>query len=105
MASGCSTSLPVRRAKEAKDRAGTWLRNAMIALALLASVAAVVSYSAQYWLVYSLKHSAAIAALQAGIPDTGALVFAALGISLALQGRRAIRPGRLTSCASGSPSR
>jgi hypothetical protein len=86
---------PGKPAKEAKDRAGTWLRNAMIALALLAGIAAVVSYSAQYWLVYSFKHSTAIAALQAGIPDTGALVFAALGISLALQGRRAIRPRAL----------
>lgn len=80
-----------RRDDGPKDRAGTWLRNAMIALALLAGIAAVVSYSAQFWLVYSFKHSTAIAALQAGIPDTGALVFAALGISLALQGRRAVR--------------
>jgi hypothetical protein len=86
---------PGKQARETKDRAGTWLRNAMIALAALAGIAAVVSYSAQFWLVYSFKHSTVIAALQAGIPDTGALVFAALGISLALQGRRAIRPRAL----------
>ena len=32
-----------------------------------------------------------IAALEAGIPDVGALIFAALGIALALHGKRAIR--------------
>lgn len=36
-----------------------------------------------------------IAALEAGIPDAGAAVFAALGIALALHGRRALRPRAL----------
>jgi hypothetical protein len=73
------------------DRAGTWLRGALLALALLAAAAAAVSWDAQYVLVRSVKHDPAIAALEAGIPDVGALIFAALGIALALHGKRAIR--------------
>ena len=42
-----------------------------------------------------VKHIPAIAALEAGIPDAGALIFAALGIALALHGRRALRPRSL----------
>lgn len=75
-----------------EDRAGTWLRNAMIALGLLAAAAAVVSFEAQYRMVFAAKHVKVIAALEAGIPDVSAVVFAALGIALALQGRRALRP-------------
>jgi Protein of unknown function (DUF2637) len=68
-----------------------WLRNAMAGLAVLAAAAAVVSFQAQYRMVASYKHAAAIAALQAGIPDVAALVFASLGIALALHGKRALR--------------
>jgi hypothetical protein len=74
-----------------KDRAGTWLRRAMFALAVLAAAAAIVSYQAQYRLVYDTKHVTPIALIQAGIPDAGALVFACLGIALALCGKRALR--------------
>jgi cell division septum initiation protein DivIVA len=74
-----------------KDRAGVWLRNAMIALAVLAAAAAVVSFQAQYRMVLTAKHTAPVAALEAGIPDVSALVFAALGIALALHGKRAVR--------------
>jgi hypothetical protein len=74
-----------------KDRASAWLRNAMIALAVLAAAAAAVSYQAQYQLVAALKHDRWAAAVQAAIPDAGAAVFACLGIALALQGRRAVR--------------
>src|SRR5712692_9500058 len=81
-----------RRDREPRDRAGAWLRNAMLALAALAITAAAVSYQAQYALVLGFKHNRVIAGLQAGIPDVGALVFASLGIALALQGKRAIRP-------------
>jgi hypothetical protein len=63
----------------------------MTALALLAAAAAAVSWQAQFTLVRGVKHSPAIAALEAGIPDAGALVFASLGIALALHGKRAIR--------------
>jgi len=63
----------------------------MAGLAVLAGAAAVVSWDAQYVLVRAVKHSPVIAALEAGIPDVGAVIFAALGIALALHGRRAIR--------------
>ena len=72
-----------------------WLRNAMAALALLAAAAAVVSWDAQYVMVSQVKHTPVIAALEAGVPDVGAVIFAALGIALALHGRRALRPRTL----------
>jgi hypothetical protein len=74
------------------DRARAWLGSAMVALAVLAAAAAAVSWDAQYTLVQAIKKVPAIAALEAGIPDMGALIFAALGIALALHGRRAVRP-------------
>ena len=73
------------------DRAQAWLRSAMAALAVLAAAAAAVSWDAQYVLVSHVKHTPAIATLEAGIPDVGALIFAALGIALALHAKRAIR--------------
>ena len=75
-----------------KHQAGQWLRNAMIALGLLAAAAAVVSFTAQYRMVDAAKGTAAVAALEAAIPDVSAVVFAALGIALALHGRRAVGP-------------
>jgi hypothetical protein len=74
------------------DRAARWLRCAMIALGLLAGAAAAVSFAAQYHMVYAAKGVPAVAAMEAGIPDAAALIFAALGIALALHGKRAIRP-------------
>jgi Protein of unknown function (DUF2637) len=76
-----------------------WLAVSMFALAVLAAAAAAVSYSAQYRMVYAAKTSAPAAALEAGIPDVAALIFAALGIALALHGRRAVRPRFLNVCA------
>jgi hypothetical protein len=73
------------------DRAQAWLRGATFALAVLAGAAAAVSWDAQYVLVRSVKNDPAMAALEAGIPDVGALIFAALGIALALHGKRALR--------------
>jgi hypothetical protein len=73
------------------DRAQTWLRGAMLALAVLAVAAVAVSWDAQYILVRAVKDNTVIAALEAGIPNVGALIFAALGIALALHARRAIR--------------
>ncbi len=83
------TPRPVRQ--DPAHRAQAWLRNAMAALAILATAAAVVSWQAQYVLVWSVKHTTVIAALEAGIPDVGSLIFAALGIALALHGKRALR--------------
>jgi hypothetical protein len=63
----------------------------MTALAILAVAAAAVSWDAQYVLVQAVKHNTTIAALEAAIPDVGALIFAALGIALALHAKHAIR--------------
>ncbi|MGH3159294.1 MAG: hypothetical protein ACRDNF_22345 [Streptosporangiaceae bacterium] len=77
------------------DRAHAWLASAISALGVLAAAAAAVSWDAQYTFVLDIKKIPAIAALEAGIPDVGALIFASLGIALALHGRRAIRPRSL----------
>jgi len=73
------------------DRSGLWLRNAAAGLCILAAAAAAVSFTAQYRMVEATRHLAAIAALEAAIPDAAALVFACLGIALAVHGRRALR--------------
>jgi hypothetical protein len=66
-------------------------------LALLAAASAVVSWQAQYVMVLDVKHAQPVAAIEAGIPDGGALIFAALGVALALHGRRALRPRALNA--------
>ena len=63
----------------------------MIALGVLAATAAVVSFVAQFNMIVSVRHDRVIAALEAGIPDAAAAIFASLGIALALHGKRAIR--------------
>jgi hypothetical protein len=73
------------------DRRARWLTASMVALGVLAGASAVVSYAAQYRMVLAAKAVAPVAALEAGIPDVAALIFASLGIALALHGRRAIR--------------
>jgi hypothetical protein len=74
-----------------RDRSGAWLRNATVGLCVLAAASAAVSFSAQYRMVYAARGLAVAAGLEAGIPDAAAVVFASLGIALALHGRRAIR--------------
>jgi hypothetical protein len=71
----------------------------MAGLAVLAAAAALVSYQAQYQLVAGYKHAPVVAAVQAAIPDVAALVFASLGIALALHGRRAVRARALNVAA------
>src|ERR1022692_1178414 len=73
------------------DRPARWLTASMAALGVLAGASAVVSYAAQYRMVLAAKAVAPVAALEAGIPDVAALIFATLGIALALHGRRAVR--------------
>ena len=73
------------------DRSGLWLRNAAAGLCVLAAAAAAVSFTAQYRMVEATRHLPAVAALEAAIPDAAALVFACLGIALAVHGRRALR--------------
>jgi hypothetical protein len=74
-----------------RDRSGLWLRNAAAGLCVLAAAAAAVSFTAQYRMVEATRHLPLVAALEAAIPDAAALVFACLGIALALHGRRALR--------------
>jgi Protein of unknown function (DUF2637) len=74
-----------------KDRSGLWLRHAAAGLCVLAAAAAAVSFTAQYRMVDAVRHLPVVAALEAAIPDAAALVFACLGIALALHGRRALR--------------
>jgi hypothetical protein len=83
----------------AQDGSAAWLRSAMIALGALAIVSATVSYSAQFVMVDAAREITFISALEAGIPDVGALIFASLGIALALHGRRAIRARMLNLAA------
>jgi hypothetical protein len=60
-----------------------------------------VSFTAQYRLVDATRHLTAIAALEAAIPDA-ALVFASLGVALALHGRRALRARTLNLASVGT---
>ena len=71
-------------------------------LCLLAAAAAAVSFTAQYRMVDATRHLPAIAALEAAIPDAAALVFACLGIALALHGRRALRARALNLASVGT---
>jgi hypothetical protein len=61
-----------------------------------------VSFTAQYRMVDATRHLPAVAALEAAIPDAAALVFACLGIALALHGRRAIRARALNLASVGT---
>jgi hypothetical protein len=84
------------------DRSAVWLRNAAIGLCALAAAAASVSFTAQYWMVYADRRLAAMAGMEAAIPDAAALVFACLGIALALHGRRALRARALNVASVGA---
>jgi hypothetical protein len=90
------------RAVSDGDRSGVWLRNAAGGLCVLAAAAAAVSFTAQYRMVDATRHLPAIAALEASIPDAAGLVFACLGIALALHGRRALRPRALNLASVGA---
>jgi hypothetical protein len=84
------------------DRSGPWLRSAAAGLCVLAAAAAAVSFTAQYEMADATRHLPVAAALEAAIPDTAALVFACLGIALALHGRRALRARALNLAATGA---
>ena len=96
------TSTPPNH-RPASDRSGLWLRNAAAGLCVLAAAAAAVSFTAQYRMAETARKLPAIAALEAAIPDAAALVFACLGIALALHGRRALR-ARILNLASVAAS-
>ena len=60
------------------------------------------SFTAQYRMVEATRHLPVIAALEAAIPDAAALVFACLGIALAVHGRRALRARALNLASVGA---
>jgi hypothetical protein len=88
--------------KQSADHSGLWLRNAAAGLGVLAAAAATVSFTAQYRMAEAARDLPAVAALEAAIPDAAALVFACLGIALALHGRRALRARALNLAAVGT---
>jgi hypothetical protein len=92
----------LRWARPAPDRPGVWLQCAAGGLCVLAAAAAVVSFTAQYRLVYAARHLPLVAGLEAAIPDAAALVFACLGVALALYGRRAVRARVLNVASAGA---
>ena len=69
---------------------------------MLAAAAAAVSFTAQYRMADATRHLPVVAALEAAIPDAAALVFACLGIALALHGRRALRARALNLASVGA---
>jgi hypothetical protein len=85
-----------------RDRPGIWLQCAAGGLCVLAGAAAGVSFSAQYRLVYAARRLAVVAGLEAAIPDAAALVFACLGVALALHGRHAVRARVLNVASAGA---
>jgi hypothetical protein len=85
-----------------RDRSGLWLRHAAAGLCVLAAAAAAVSFTAQYRMVEATRHLPVVAALEAAIPDAAALVFACLGIALAVHGRRALRARALNLASVGT---
>ena len=91
-----------RHANSRTDRPAIWLHTAAVGLFILAAAAATVSFSAQYRLVDAARHLAVIAGLEAAIPDVAALVFACLGVALALHGRRAVRARLLNTASAGT---
>lgn len=88
---GAKAAAPAPRGR-GPGAADWWLRGAAVVLGVLAAAAAGVSWQAQYVMVLGVKHAQAVAAVEAGIPDAGAVIFAALGVALALHGKRAPRP-------------
>ena len=85
-----------------RDRPGVWLQCAAGGLCVLAAAAAAVSFTAQYRLVYAARRLALVAGLEAAIPDAAALVFACLGVALALHGRHAVRARVLNVASAGA---
>ena len=79
------------------------MAGACILLAALAGMMGVVSWHAQYAFVLAAKHQHLASALEALGLDTGAVIFAVLGIALARLGRRAVIERMLVClCALGS---
>jgi hypothetical protein len=77
---------------------GSLILLAALLLAALATAMGIVSWHGQYTFIEAIKHQHIAAALEALGPDTGAVIFAVLGVALALLGRRAVTE-RILVCA------
>jgi hypothetical protein len=99
---GTTAGQSPRHAEPRREGPVLWLHTAGAGLFLLAAAAAAVSFTAQYRLVYSARRLAIAAGLEAAIPDAAALVFACLGVALALHGRRALRARALNAASAGA---
>jgi hypothetical protein len=97
-----NSTFAFRRTNPDHDRPGVWLHCAAAGLCVLAAAAAAVSFTAQYRLVYAARRLGLIAGLEAAIPDAAALVFACLGVALALHGRHAVRARVLNVASAGA---
>ena len=93
---------PAATAQPRLDAPGAWLHGGAAGLLVLAGAAAAVSFTAQYRLVFAARGIAVAAALEAAIPDAAALVFACLGVALALHGRHAVRARLLNAGSAGT---
>ena len=99
---GTEPAFRPRHVKPGHAGPGIWLPVAAAGLCMLSGAAAAVSYAAQYRLVFAARHLAVAALLEAAIPDVAALVFACLGVALALTGRRAVRARLLNTASAGT---
>jgi hypothetical protein len=99
---GAKTATGSRHGRQWQSLPGIWLYAAASGLCALAGAAAAVSFTAQYRLVYAARRLAVAAGLEAAIPDAAALVFACLGMALALDGRRAARARSLNAASAGA---
>jgi hypothetical protein len=77
------------------------IASAALLLAALAAAEGIVSWHGQYSFLIAIKHQELSAALEALGPDCGAVIFALLGVALALLGRRAITERILVCACSG----
>jgi hypothetical protein len=92
-----------RREREPVSTGGWLLIGASILLAALAVAMGIVSWHAQYAFVYAIKHQKNAAGLESLGLDAGAVIFAVLGIALALKRRRAVVERVLVvACSAGS---
>jgi hypothetical protein len=80
---------------------GVLITSAAFLLAALAAAEGIVSWHGQYSFLIAIKHQELSAALEALGPDCGAVIFALLGVALALLGRRAITERILVCACSG----
>jgi hypothetical protein len=92
-----------RRERRGVNAGALLLAAASVLLAANAAAMGIVSWHAQYAFVFHVKHQHVASGLEALGLDAGALIFAILGIALAILGRRAgIERALVVACSAGS---